>query len=124
MSDLEKAVRDALAKVAGAHGMPVQPERDETRETRQPERKRGAIDERDSLASLRSTPKRNAVARSERDLEGRYADVEFAVGFVTCYVHTVEKRSTGVKAYVMRLDTRERCYVLLDRLSNIRDTED
>ncbi len=123
MNDIEKAVRDALAKVAGAHGVQSQPERAEA--PRQPREHRPAvIDQRDSVAALRQPPKRAGVAKSERDLEGRYADVEFAVGFVTCYIHTVEKRSTGLKAYVMRLDTRERCYVLLDRLSNIRDTED
>lgn len=134
MSDLEKTINEALAKLASAHGISATPARHSEDDsdsapvyvTRRPATvsRPASIDSRDSIAALRSTRGRDAVTKADRNLEGRYATAEFAVGFVDCYIDSVEQRSTGLKAYVLRLDTRERVWVLLDKLTDIRDSEE
>ena len=129
MTDLHKQITDALAQLAGRHGVSNEPARESetARDTVPTFRRRPAAssDMRDSLDRLRPTrPGAQPVPRNARDLEGRYATVAMAVGYVAVYIDSVERKTNGsLKAYVLRLDTRERQYVTLDRLEDVRDAE-
>lgn len=126
MSTIEAQVTAALAKL-GAQHLPdsgAETPRHATNDSpayARPAQRRAAATV--TLSHYASAPDRKAVPAGARDLEGRYATALLNGASVRVYVHTVEKRSTGIKAYVMRRDTRQRCYVLLELLSNVSDTE-
>lgn len=71
--------------------------------------------------AVRTSGDRASVPKDLRDLEGRYATALLNGESVRVLIFTVEKRSTGVKAYVTRQDNRQRCYVLPELLSDIGD---
>lgn len=120
--DLAAAVRDALAAVADRHspGEPQPQRQPQPRVYRQPQPQ--------PLRQSTPTPTRTQAARaaapkSARDYEGRYATVTIDGAPVRVYIHDVQQRSTGLKAYVMRQDSRDRCYVLLSALTEVSDDE-
>jgi hypothetical protein len=137
MNDLEKQIRDALANVAQTHSVEdecgTSPLRraqiliEQGRANVRAERRPAVIDERESIARLRTPAPaaRKEVTPAERHkYEGRYADVSFADGYATVLVHTVEYKAGQIMAYVMRLDRRTREYVTLDKLTDVRDRDE
>lgn len=134
MNDLEKQIRDALANVAQTHSVEdelgASPLRraqnliEQGRASVRAERRPAVIDERDSIARLRSGRETAVSAADRHKYEGMYSDVRFTDGYVTVLVHTVEVKAGRVMAYVMRLDKRTREYVTLDRLENVRDRDE
>jgi hypothetical protein len=122
---IASAVREALAKVAKANGISIEPKRPSpTPSSATPTRHIGTVRDTVSRVERDDAARQRANASSdERALEGRYADVQFRDGITTVLILTVSRTAFGTRAECKRLDIRRDVRLSLDQLENVRDAE-
>jgi hypothetical protein len=111
MTDLERQVRDALAKLGAQHGVaetaPAVEEAEEEEE---------AV-ETPTPRERKRRPTAPAQQGEDAVLRDRYATLD---GKRRVYVHEARIKRDGIyKAYVMDLKTRERFWTLCSRLTDV-----